>query len=356
MRIDAEQPVRERGTEPLLPHFAKACIKMAGLCKVGWFMISIIIPFYQRQSGLLQRAIRSVLNQTGDAPWRLIVVDDGSPRSAEEELAPLRAQLGDRLTLIKQSNGGISAARNRALDALSPTSEIVAFLDSDDEWEPGHLDRIVAAWRAGADFFFEDCQRHGAPHSWFREVGFKVADHAGFDAARDLYWFQGDFFDALLRRSPALVSTIAYKFSALPRLRFTLGLSPGEDIYFWMQTTPVLKQVAFSPVIGAPLGAGVNVSIADWGTVGEVKRLFGERRYRHLIGQLPLTQDQRELNRLAIKGLNVDFWRAVLATARRGDYRSGRFVKSYLGLQPSAIAQFPAALLETVRAKTVQTA
>ncbi len=314
-------------------------------------MIAIIIPFFQRTPGLLQKAVRSVLNQTTNAAWHLIVVDDGSPISADDELGVLRAEAGDRLTVISQANGGLSAARNRGLDALDPTTEIVAFLDSDDEWEAGHLDRVAAAWAAGAEFFFEDCQRHDAGHSWFQEVGLKLADHVSFDPAHDLYWFQDDFFDAVLCRSPAIPSTVAYKFSAIPHLRFEIGLSPGEDCYFWLQTMPVLRKIAFSAVNGVAMGAGVNISRADWGTVSEVKRLLGERRYRQLLCRLPLKDDQRELNRRCIKDLNVDFWRAVLAATRRREYRHGRFVRSYLALQPSAIAQLPAAIVQAVQAK-----
>jgi succinoglycan biosynthesis protein ExoW len=317
-------------------------------------MISIVIPFFQRRAGLLQRAVRSVLHQSADTPWQLIVVDDGSPVSAEEELAPLRSTLGERLTLIKQANAGASSARNRALNALSPATDIVAFLDSDDEWEAGHIDRIQAAMAAGADFFFEDCQRQDALHSWFKEIGLNLTDRTPFDAAHDLYWFQGDFFEALFRRAPALPSTVAYKFPAVPHLRFKPELSPWEDVYFWMQATPTLRKVAFSSVNGVAQGSGVNISKGNWGTAAEVKLLLINRRYRHLLGALPLTRDQRERNEIAIKELNVNFWRAVLASVRRGDYGCSALVGSYLALQPSAIKQVPAAILGTVRAKMVQ--
>lgn len=314
-------------------------------------MISIIIPFYQRRAGLLQRAVRSVLHQSANAAWRLIVVDDGSPVSGEEELRSLKPALGDRLTLICQANGGAAAARNRALDALNPATEIVAFLDSDDEWEAGHLSRIQAAWEAGADFFFEDCQRHDARHTWFREIGLKLTDHTPLDGAQDLYWFEGDFFEALFHRAPALPSTIAYRFAAAPRLRFKPQLSPWEDVFFCMQATPCLRKIAFSSVNGVTQGSGVNISKGGWGTAGEARLLLVHRRYRHLLGELPLTPDQRERNRLAIKALNVNFWCAVLASVRRADYRCGAIVQSYLTLQPSAVGQVPAAILEAVRAK-----
>jgi succinoglycan biosynthesis protein ExoW len=314
-------------------------------------MISIIIPFYQRRTGLLQRAVRSVLNQSGGIAWRLIVVDDGSPVSAEEELAPLRSALAHRLTLIRQANRGASSARNRALDALDSGTDTVAFLDSDDAWEAAHLRRIQAARTAGADFFFEDCQRHDAKHSWFREIGLTVTDHSPIADAQDLYWFGHDFFEALFRRAPALPSTIAYKFSALPRLRFNVELSPWEDVFFCMQAAPSLQKIAFSGINGVIQGSGINISKGGWGTAAETRLLLIHRRYRRLLNALPLTPDQRARNRLAIKALNVNFWCAVLASVRRADYRCGPSVRSYLMEQPSAIAQVPVAIGETIRAK-----
>src|SRR3954468_3478941 len=116
-------------------------------------MIAIIIPFYQRSGGLLRRALQSVIAQDYTLPCYVIVVDDGSPVSARHELAELDEQLAGRLLLICQSNRGVSAARNRGLDRLLPGTEVVAFLDSDDVWEAGHLSRLHAAIEAGADFY-----------------------------------------------------------------------------------------------------------------------------------------------------------------------------------------------------------
>ncbi len=96
-------------------------------------LVSVIIPTYNR-AFTIERAVNSVLDQNW-APLELIVVDDGS---TDETARILAARSSDRrLTLLRQNNRGVSAARN--LGILHSKGELTAFLDSDDEWLPGKL-------------------------------------------------------------------------------------------------------------------------------------------------------------------------------------------------------------------------
>ena len=91
----------------------------------------------------LPAAIQSVLAQTfGD--WEMIVVDDGSTDST----AAIAAGCGERVTLIRQEQAGVSAARNAALRHAH--GEYVAVLDADDAWLPAKLERQVAELDAHA--------------------------------------------------------------------------------------------------------------------------------------------------------------------------------------------------------------
>ena len=99
--------------------------------------VSVIIPTYDRAS-TLPRAIDSVLAQTL-APLELIVVDDGSADDTERLVRDRYA----RVRYLKQSNAGVSAARNRGLAAAR--GSWLAFLDSDDEWRPRKTERQLAA-------------------------------------------------------------------------------------------------------------------------------------------------------------------------------------------------------------------
>ncbi|TYO84814.1 glycosyltransferase family 2 protein [Oceanicella actignis] len=96
-------------------------------------LVSVIIPVRGRAQAL-RRALRSTLAQTLD-DFEAIVVDDAS----DEPLAPVCAALGDdRIRVLRlDANRGPAGARNVGLEAAR--GRIVAFLDSDDEWDPHKL-------------------------------------------------------------------------------------------------------------------------------------------------------------------------------------------------------------------------
>jgi glycosyltransferase involved in cell wall biosynthesis len=97
-------------------------------------LVSAVIPTFNR-AWAIGRAVASVLAQDYQ-PLELIVVDDGSEDDTAHILEPLAA--AGRLTLIRQPNGGVSAARNAGLRAAR--GDLLAFLDSDDEWRPGKIE------------------------------------------------------------------------------------------------------------------------------------------------------------------------------------------------------------------------
>jgi glycosyltransferase involved in cell wall biosynthesis len=96
---------------------------------------SVVIPVYNR-AAVLGRALRSVLSQSCQE-FEIIVVDDGSL----DDPADVIAQFADsRIHLLRQENEGGGAARNAGIDAA--TGRFIAPLDSDDEFLPGHLERL----------------------------------------------------------------------------------------------------------------------------------------------------------------------------------------------------------------------
>ena len=88
--------------------------------------ISVIIPTYNRKH-LISRAIKSVINQSLK-PFEIIVVDDGSTDGTYEFIN----QFFPEIRVIRQSNNGVSSARNLGLK--NAKGNWIAFLDSDDEW------------------------------------------------------------------------------------------------------------------------------------------------------------------------------------------------------------------------------
>jgi glycosyltransferase involved in cell wall biosynthesis/GNAT superfamily N-acetyltransferase len=101
---------------------------------------SIILPTYNRRDTIM-RAVNSALAQTF-ADFELLITDDGSTDGTAE----LLEGIDGRISLQRQANGGIAPARTAALRRSK--GEYIAFLDSDDEWLPHHLELTNAFFQA----------------------------------------------------------------------------------------------------------------------------------------------------------------------------------------------------------------
>lgn len=99
--------------------------------------VSVIIPTHNRRA-LTARAIDSVLSQADPAD-EIIVVDDGSDDGTGAEIRTAFPAI----RCLRQSHQGVSAARNRGIEAAR--GEWLAFLDSDDTWLPDKLARQRAS-------------------------------------------------------------------------------------------------------------------------------------------------------------------------------------------------------------------
>ncbi len=106
-------------------------------------MLSLVMPVYN-VAPYLPRCLESLaaLNPPAD---EIIVVDDGSTDDCPRILAEFTARL-PQMKVIRQENGGLSAARNTGLDAATGT--YLAFVDSDDFLEP---DAYADALRVARD-------------------------------------------------------------------------------------------------------------------------------------------------------------------------------------------------------------
>lgn len=98
---------------------------------------SVLVPAWNSAS-TLPRALESALRQV-HAAREIIVCDDGSTDNTKDVLR----RYGDAITVVRQSNAGLSQARNAAL--RHATSDYVALLDADDEWIPERLLRAHEA-------------------------------------------------------------------------------------------------------------------------------------------------------------------------------------------------------------------
>lgn len=93
--------------------------------------ISVIVPVYKVEP-YLQKCIDSILAQTF-RDIEVILVDDGSPDNCPA-ICDAAAEKDERVRVIHQKNGGLSAARNAGLDIAR--GEWIGFVDSDDYIAP----------------------------------------------------------------------------------------------------------------------------------------------------------------------------------------------------------------------------
>jgi glycosyltransferase involved in cell wall biosynthesis len=108
-------------------------------------LVSVIIPTYNRNA-LIKEAVESVLAQTlGDL--EVLVVDDGSTDNTRKVIDAITDK---RVKSFFKENGGVSSAKNIGLK--NATGEYIAFLDSDDLWNPDYLDTMISALKKNQQY------------------------------------------------------------------------------------------------------------------------------------------------------------------------------------------------------------
>ena len=287
--------------------------------------IAIIIPYFQRKAGLLRACVESILQQGGVSDFRIIVVDDESPVHAEEELADVLEEEDNRIKIIYQPNAGPGAARNTGLDHVPKSTKFVAFLDSDDQWTGPFLSDAVSALEQGHDLFFGNSARAGQPDTRFdwwtaKGLNLRAEDHRPIDAEREIYQYQGDFFDLLVRRTSIVgPTTLAYRFDRFPDVRFDPSIFNGQDRLFKLTLGQHLQRVAFSPKVYAYEGEGVNIfDKSQWGSEGSLRLLSSYIRLaKTILAQIRLNPEQRAFVREQLSDSRRHFAAGILHLLRR---------------------------------------
>lgn len=116
-------------------------------------MITVVIPVYNCEK-YVGRAIQSILNQPCADQAEILVVNDGS-KDRSGEICDQYASQNANVRVLHKENGGVSSARNLGIEQAK--GNYIAFLDSDDWWEPNFLDEDMVAKFAigggGADVY-----------------------------------------------------------------------------------------------------------------------------------------------------------------------------------------------------------
>ncbi len=233
--------------------------------------INVVIPYFQREPGILRRAVESVARQEVKNSCieavEVVVVDDGSPCPGGPELSEVEWPDTMFLTYLRQPNAGPGSARNRAIDA-SGDVDAIAFLDSDDEWMPDHLARAGTAFEAGADVYASNWIPLGDRNDAFQA-----------DVRRDLQLTPvptlAEAGTLVLDPLVSALTTPAFKLSGLvfnrskfPGLRFRSDLrTASEDRLFIYEMMSKQPLVIVSRRVEVKAGGGVNIYESKaWGT------------------------------------------------------------------------------------------
>lgn len=324
-------------------------------------LTTVIVPYFQREPGLLRRCAESVLAQQGAGAVHLIVVDDASPVSAAEELAGLWPE-NPAVQVIRQDNAGPGAARNKGLDHVPPGTTYVGFIDSDDWWEPDMLQHATRALDLGHDIFFANSRRHGfaeARFDWHAAAGRQLIarEHTPIDPEYELYAYAGSFFDyALVRSNVISTSALVYRLDRFPGQRFNTRLFNGQDRLFKLHLSRQSERVAFCPRVLVNEGTGINIyDSAKWGNAKSLRLLSNYIQLsKAILAELPLSALQRDIVVGQLNDSRFSLTASLLHLLKAGQQPDWKLVWRTLRKDPALLWQFVPNLARIVRKRAVR--
>jgi succinoglycan biosynthesis protein ExoW len=222
---------------------------------------TIIIPFYQKQPGILHRALTAVFGQ-GFQDFDVIIVDDESPSAVDRDLDLLSAGERSRITVIRQPNAGPGGARNTGLENVPAMTRFVAFLDSDDVWMPGHLENAHASLtRFDGDCYFASIRGGEEFYYHFNMLELAKSERVVELSLTPLVMEVPDIASVMLKNWSFLhLSCMALARPLFEKVRFEAELRlAAEDVLFFSDCMLAAKRVLLCNEDGALRGRGVNI-------------------------------------------------------------------------------------------------
>lgn len=130
----------QRAERPIPPAETTGPARESGERRSACAQVTIAIPAYNAGSTIAE-TIDSILLHSIPAA-EMVVVDDGST----DETAEIVARYPPPVTLIRQRNQGLAAARNTG--CLAARGQLIAFIDADDVAMPQRFELQLACFEA----------------------------------------------------------------------------------------------------------------------------------------------------------------------------------------------------------------
>lgn len=303
--------------------------------------LSLVVPVYN-VAPFLDQFLTSIVAQDLD-DMEVIIIDDGSTDAGPEIIARY-ATRHPELRVIRQENGGLSAARNAGLDQAR--GEYVAFADSDDYIEPDYYRNLLSlAQRHGLDM----AHGNGLYHFEGRREDFPIyaddlptAVMRGREVLRKrlrdktflhmvwLHLYRRDFIERLgLRFMPRLIHEdvlwTTRAFLAAGRVAYdpTLGYHYRQRV---RRLPPDQRDERLAAIIDSSIhnAQGLEKLLAEAGADAELQRLI---RWQMVDGALSIFHKLRQMTaktrraeyyrRLRREGIFGLLWRNAVETAQR---------------------------------------
>lgn len=121
-------------------------------------LVSVVVPAYNAQATMAE-TLESIIAQTYEN-LEIIVVDDGS-RDGTTGIVEAYMARDARISLLRQANGGVAAARNAGIARSS--GEFIAPVDADDLWHPAKIARQMQVFAEGGETI-------GLVYTWFAMI------------------------------------------------------------------------------------------------------------------------------------------------------------------------------------------
>ena len=183
-------------------------------------MVSVVIPSYDSENTIVA-CVQSVLCQSYK-DIEIIIVDDGSTDRSMAVLKDFleKKMLQEKISIVVQRNQGPSAARNKGIDLAK--GEFIAFLDSDDFWNPEKLKIQIQLLKEDKDAQLVGCVYNDNFNKGKKRI---IQIH----------------FTDLLKKNYFPTPTVVARRKVFEELRFNEQQKYSEDYRLWLQVSKKYK-------------------------------------------------------------------------------------------------------------------